>query len=396
MSHDAHGPDPEVLEALQLGPAHKRRWVRWVIGVGAVAAVAVLLASLWPRGGSADGWELAAVERGSLDVTVSAVGTVRALHEVEVSSELSGIVVDVLVEANDVVRAGDALAVLDTRQLEAQVVQADAEVARAVAGLRQARIEEERARLERDRTRTVAAGGGTSQAERDRTRLTHESAVAAVQIAQAQLESTRAAQQVTYTSLDKAVIRSPTDGVVLVRDVDPGQAVVSAMAAPVLFRVAEDLQRMSLVVDIDEADVGRVHAGQQATFTVAAWPEHTFEARVHIVRLAPTPGSEVVTYEAELDVENREQMLRPGMTATASLVSEQLSDVLLVPSAALRFQPGKQEPPPGPHVWVVEDGALRPIPVDIGASDGARTSVDAEEELVGREVATGLRAELGT
>jgi len=377
--------DDEVLARLELdGRSMARRWP-WIVGVALlVVALGGLVSSL-----SAGGPELrwSAVQRGSMAVTVDAVGTLHPRREVEIGSELSGLVATVPVEENQRVAAGDVLATLDTRMLVAQSDQADAEVATARANLRQARVQAELARLERDRARVAGRAGGIAEAELDRVALTHELREAGVELAEAQLARALAAQRLAATNLDKAIIRSPTDGVVLERNVDPGQSVVTSLQSPVLFKVAEDLDEMRLVVEIDEADIARIQAGQAATFTVAAWPDATFDATVARVDLAPLPGFEVVTYEAELHVANREGLLRPGMSASATVVARELVDVVLVPNAALRFDPPGAEPPEGPHVWLQIDGAPRAARVSVQASDRRHTAVTSEVELEGAQVA---------
>ncbi len=383
-------PDPEVLETLQLDPGGSRPWLPWALGAIVVLVAAVIAWSL----GADDEPEvvLERVERGTLIVTVEAVGNLEPLNEVEIGPELSGIVASVPVSANQKVAAGDVLASLDTTLLEAQEQQAEAEVATARATLRQAQVQQEAAALERRRAEEVAKGGSVAPSELDRVRLNHEAALAGAELAEAQLQRALAARRVARTNLDKAVLRSPTDGVVLERNVDPGQAVVTSLQSPVLFRVAERLDEMLLVIQIDEADIARVQEGQEATFTVAAWPARTFDAVVRQVHLAPMPGSDVVTYEAELHVANEEGLLRPGMSASVTLRADEQDDVLMVPNAALRFEPptAPRDVPTAPHIWVSGSDGLAPVVVSLGPSNRSHTAVTSEADLVGAEVAVAV------
>ena len=222
--------------------------------------------------------------------------------------------------------------------------------------------------------------------------------------AKADVAAAEADLQLNETNLAKARILSPIDGIVLVRNVEPGQTVATSLQAPVLFRLADDLARMELQVDVDEADVGRVHIGQQATFTVESFIDRKFPARIKEVRLAPETKEGVVTYKAILEVDNTEMLLRPGMTATADITVENVADALLIANGALRFQPpqlqqpqatqswleahparpaadGRRRRPCSPcgrakrQVWVLKNGEIMPVADSIGATDGARTEV---------------------
>lgn len=192
--------------------------------------------------------------------------------------------------------------------------------------------------------------------------------------ARAQIAIAQAAVDSSETDLERTSVRSPVRGVVLERRVEPGQAVAATFQPPVLFVLAEDLGRMELHLAVDEADIGRVEAGQAASFTVDAHPDHRFEARVREVRNAPSTVQGVVTYEVVLDVDNAERLLRPGMTASASVAIARVDDVLRVPNAALRFTPPGYEAA-GAAVWVLRDGRPVAVPVERGLGDGANTEV---------------------
>jgi HlyD family secretion protein len=325
------------------------------------------------------------VSRGNLAVTVTAVGKLQPLDEVLVSSELSGIVRHVYVDANDAVVEGQVLAELDTQILTAQARQSHAQVEAGEASMRQAYANVKAAQLERGRAEQLFEKRAIGQAQLDQTRTSHEVAVASLALAEAQVRQARASDEAAHTNLTKARIVSPIDGVVLERNVEPGQAVVSALQAATLFRVARDLSRMKVEVEVDEADVGRIEPGQAADFTVAAFSDRVFDARVEKVDLAPIGASDVVTYAAHLHLENPELALRPGMTATAAIATEAYDGVLLIPNSALRFEPPDSSLPPPEsregrrvaRVWTLaEDGELRAVEVLPVATDGRRTAIE--------------------
>jgi HlyD family secretion protein len=279
------------------------------------------------------------VTRGALRVTVTPTGYLETTNEVDVGSELSGIVRSVSVDYDDRVAVGQVLAELDPSKLEAQIKQTEAALAAARAKVQQARATEHEARVQLARSERLAEQRLISDSDVDGARAAYERAQADVASALASVAQTEAALEVNRTDLAKMTIRSPVDGVVLTRSVEPGQTVAASFQAPVLFTLAEDLTRMELDVDVDEADVGQVRAGQGATFTVDAYPDVTFEAQVAAVRFASEKTEGVVTYKAILYVDNPELLLRPGMTATADIAVTEVEDAVLVPNAALRFAP---------------------------------------------------------
>lgn len=364
------------------------------------------------------------IQRGDLKVIITATGNLAPVNQVEVGSELSGIVKSVEVDCNDLVRVGQVLARLDTSKLAAQVLQSRAslEAARAKVVQTRATVEETLRNLERLQSVLEMSQGRAvsrhdleaAQAALDRARADQTSAEAAV-------NQTAAVLKTIETDLAKAVIHSPINGVVLSRSVDPGQTVAASLQAPVLFSLAEDLAKMELHVDVDEADVGQVMAGQAATFTVDAYPERSFPASISQVRYGSKAVDGVVTYETLLAVDNSDLSLRPGMTATANITVREVNDALLVPNAALRFVPpvktngdnsanrsggsllSKLFPRPrhdapgrkeavnkggkkSQRVWVMREGSLTPIPVTAGATDGAFTEITAGDLQPGQEL----------
>jgi HlyD family secretion protein len=374
---------------------------------GLVVGLALLLLLRGLRsGGETAAFRTAPVERGALIVLVTATGALEPTNEVEVGSELSGIIESVFVDYNSSVRAGQALAKLDTSKLEAQAQQLRASVDAARARVLEAEATLEESRLSLARTQELYQAELVPQSNLDAAQAAFKRAEAGLASTRAQVTQSEASLNTVETDLTKAIIRSPVDGVVLVRNVERGQTVAASLQAPVLFTIAQDLREMELHVDIDEADVSRVQPGQDVSFTVDAYPDRSFPATIREVRFASKTVEGVVTYEAVLDVENADLMLRPGMTATADITVERIEDALLVPNAALRFTPpneattasrdsgglvgmllprprfrdrsnGTEEQPRGTprRVWTLRDGVPVAIPVTIGSSDGMRTVV---------------------
>lgn len=392
---------PDVARTLGVGldGRRRRRWLWPLIALAALGLLAVGAAALWPRE-APPAWETAQVRRGALVIEVTAVGTLEPLHTVKVGSDVSGVVAEVFVETNQTVKAGQVLLRLDTTLLEAQTRQAKAALAAGKAAERQAKVALQGASSELARAERVSASAALSAADLEAARLARDRAEAALQLAVAQRQQAEATLDQAQTNLARATITSPIDGVVLSRAVDPGQAVVSALSAATLFEVAEDLGRMSVEVEIDEADVARVQPEQRATFTVSAHPDRVFDAHVDKVELAPKPGSAVVTYLACLHLDNAEGLLRPGMTATARIDAERLEDRLLLPTAALRFQPpGQDLPPPAERagrrvgrVWVPDEDGPRPVEVVTGGTDGRDAVLEEGELEVGDAVIVGSAA----
>ena len=286
------------------------------------------------------------VARGNLTLTVTANGTIQPTRSINIGSELSGTVLKVNVDVNDVIKKGQVLVELDPSKLRDQVLRSKAALAAANAKVAQtgATIKEATATLNRLKEVARLSGGKVpSKTELDTGRATLDRALGDDASARAGVNDARAALSTDQINLSKASISAPDDGVVLTRNVDPGNAVAASLQAVTLFTVAEDLAKLRLWVYVDEADVGAVKTGQEATFTVSAYPTRNFPARITRVGFGSTITDNVVTYLTYLDVDNADLSLRPGMTATATITAAQHNDVLLVPNTALRFTPTTTE-----------------------------------------------------
>jgi HlyD family secretion protein len=395
-----------------------------------VGLILVLVASIWY-------WQLRRVEnaqpryttqavtRGDLTLTVTANGTIEPTRSINIGSELSGTVLKVNVDVNDVVKKGQVLVELDTAKLHDQILRSKATLASAVAKVAQneATIKETASTLQRlEEVSRLSNGKVPSQTELDAARAAHDRALADYQSAVADVNDAKASLSTDQTNLSKASITSPADGIVLTRSVDPGNAVAASLQAVTLFTIAEDLTKLRLWVYVDEADVGSVKVGQNATFTVSAYPPRNFPARITRVGFGSTITDNVVTYLTYLDVDNTDLSLRPGMTATALITAKQLKNVLLVPNTALRFMPSEANAagtteksiasslmPRMPRsntrksaatnastalakqVWILpKDGKGSPVAISVkpGISDGRMTEIIGGDLQAGMQVIT--------
>lgn len=358
----------------------RRRTRRRLIVLGALVALATAIAltawALRPKPvPMADRFRTQAVSLGDLTRVVRATGHVEAVTSVSVGSEISGRIASVHVDFNDVVKAGQVLARFDKAALDAQRIQIEAQVAAARASLEQARVDLEQARRNRRRADALFAQKAQSAMEHEAAASAESLGEARVVAAQAQVAAQEAARALARTNLEHAVVRAPIDGVVISRNVDPGQTVAAMLQTPVLFTVAADLKHMRVVTAVDEADIGDVRAGQLATFTVNAYPDRVFEGRVTEVRNAPEVVQDVVTYGAVLEVQNEGLLLKPGMTASVKVRTAEAIGVVRVPNAALHFAPPRADRGSGASVWVLDGAAPKRVAVEAGLSDGELTEV---------------------
>jgi HlyD family secretion protein len=420
---------PDVATLLDEPKARSwyRRPVVWFFAIGLIlVAIALCYWQMRRSANAAPSYSTQEVARGNLTLTVTANGTIQPTRSVNIGSELSGTVLVVNVDVNDKIQKGQVLVVLDTAKLKDQILRSRATLAAAQAKVAQtaATITEAQASLGRLQEVAVLSGGNVpSKAELDTGLAVLERAKADDASARAGVLDARAALSTDEINLSKASITAPSNGVVLTRNVDPGNAVAASLQAVTLFTVAEDLSKLRLWVYVDEADVGSVQVGQDATFTVSAYLNRNFPARVTRVGFGSTITDNVVTYLTYLDVDNTDLSLRPGMTATASIIAQHRTDVLLVPNTSLRFTPTaatvKQAPSPGiassliprmprsnirksaaadastamaKEVWVLRDGAAVSVSVTPGISDGRMTEITGGDLKAGMLVITNQKS----
>jgi HlyD family secretion protein len=326
------------LDAKGRGKERRRKWTIW----GTILLLAVAGFGTWQWFDQAPAkivYTSEAAAPRDLTIKVSATGTLQPLTQVDVSSELSGVVRSVEVDENQQVKKGDVLAVLDKTRIQAQIEGAKASVLAAEAQVEQAETTLADTSRTLERTQQLAVKGMAAKQALDTATADRDRAAAALSIAKADVAVAEANEKLQETDLAKSTIYAPIDGVVLTRSVDPGQTVASSFSAPVLFVIAEDLTRMQLEAAIDEADIGRVAKGQTGHFTVDAFPDQRFDAKISDIAYASVTTDNVVTYEAKLDVDNSKLLLRPGMTAAVDVVTRQADGVLTIPNAAFRYSP---------------------------------------------------------
>jgi len=361
-----------------VAPWYRRRWV-W-LAAGAVLLAVGGLGWWWAmrNAQAATSYTTVPVLRGDITLSVTANGTVQPTRAISIGSELSGTVRKVNVDVNDRIHKGQVLVELDTAKLRDQIKRSQAALAaaRSKLALSDATLAEARAALGRlEEVARLSGGKVPAQAELDTGRAALARALAERGSAQAGISDAQAALSTDQTNLSKASITAPADGVVLTRTVDPGNAVAAALQAVTLLTMAEDLARLRLWVYVDEADVGAVQLGQTASFTVSAYPSRQFPARITRVGSGATVTDNVVTYLTYLDIDNADLSLRPGMSATATIVATQRHDVLLVPNAALRYAPTQATPAASKGIaGGIQLGPPKPESRRKGAAEGASTA----------------------
>jgi len=402
----------------------KRRAFLLVFAIALIAA-AFGAYRYFATNGKQTTYKFATVENGPLTAAVSAAGTLNPVSTVQVGSQISGQIREILVDFNSPVKAGQLVARIDPEIYQHRLRQAEADleamrsavnVQRALAYQAQVNLAE--ARRDFDRKALLVAKNFISPADRDKAGTTLDGAIAQVRLTEAQVKNSESVvrqreAQVAQAKVDlgRTEIRSPVDGIVVKRSVEPGQTVAASLQAPELFVIARNLSDMQVETSIDEADVGRVAIGQRAHFTVDAFPQRRFEGEVRQVRKAATVVSNVVTYTVIITASNDDLTLLPGMTANVRIVTAKKDKVLKVANAALRFKPesekdaakvspggtpadgrGRRGKPPS-QVWVLDEtGKPKALPVETGITDGTATEVAASDVREGMEVIVGATA----
>ncbi|HEY6125315.1 MAG TPA: efflux RND transporter periplasmic adaptor subunit [Steroidobacteraceae bacterium] len=310
--------------------------------IGLVAIVLVILFFVYrymAGSGDAPEYQTATAERGNVVSRVSTSGSLQAVVTVEVGSQVSGRIQELFADFNSPVKKGQKIAKIDPSLFGAAVVQAEANVMAARANVTRLTITAEDAERQAKRASEVYDMRLISETERDNAVATARSARAGVDQAQAQLAQSRAQLEQAQTNLRYTDIVSPTDGVVISRAVNVGQTVAASLSAPVIFTIAQDLRKMEVHTNVAESDIGRLKPGMRVSFTVDAYPGEPFRGAIRDIRNAAQVVQNVVTYDAVIDVANDDLKLKPGMTATVSIITDRRRDVLSVPNTALRFRP---------------------------------------------------------
>jgi HlyD family secretion protein len=323
------------------------------------------------------------VVRGDIVATVTATGTVNAVTTVLVGTQVSGTIKNIYVDFNSPVKKGQVIAVIDPTTFEAQVAQARANLLSAKANLEKSEATLVDAKRTMDRNKELLSKNLIAKSDLDTAETNYETSKAQVSASKSQVAQTEAALNITVTNLGYAKILSPVDGVVISRNVDIGQTVAASFQTPTLFTIAQDLTKMQIDTNVDEADIGNIKVGLDVEFTVDAYPDVTFKGIVSQVRNSPTIVQNVVTYDVVIKVDNPDLKLKPGMTANVSIVLIGIKNILKIPNAALRFSPAVkdkgrtqgQQKGKGLGVWVLENGNAKRVPVKTGISDGNYTEL---------------------
>ncbi len=347
----------------------------------------------------------APAEMKELTTTVSATGNLEPTNTIDVGIEVSGTITDVLVDYNDHVKAGQILARLDTTKLMSQVTSSKASLLRYQANISAAKASLSNAKNEYERIHKMykeTGGNYPSKKEVDEAGNALLSAKAGLEAAIAQAAQASAELEAYEDNLRKAIVVSPVEGIILERKVEPGQTVVASMQTPVLFKMAKSLDTMKVLVSVDEADIGEVKENQKVGFNVDAYPNEQFKGIITQLRLNSQMVNGVVTYDAVVEVPNSDLKLRPGMTATAQIITGVLANTLVVPNAALRFTPPKSKEEKADasqetsqtnekSVWILKDKKPSPISVKAGKSDGISTAITSPSLKAGDRVIIGVK-----
>ena len=352
-----------------------------IISLAVIATAVVLFLVLRPKSEAKNGYATAVVFRGTVVNSVTATGTIEPLIQVEVGTQVSGIISRLYVDYNSKVKKGQKLAELERTTLEAELTSSQ-------ATRESAKTEFEYQQKNYTRINSLFEKNLVSDVDYESAKYLFDKAKSAYDKAKSDI--TRVKQNLSY-----ATIYSPIDGVVLNRAVDEGQTVAASFSTPTLFTIANDLTRMQVIANVDEADIGEVTDGQKVTFTVDAFPNDLFNGSVTQVRLKPTTTSNVVTYEVVVDAPNPDLKLKPGLTANITIITLEKTDILLVPVKALRFTPdsipaGKSMPgSKEKQIWLQTSNGVNPVKVMVGVSDNINTEVSGEIKE-GDKVVTGI------
>jgi HlyD family secretion protein len=370
------------------------------------------------------------VKKGTISQVVSSTGTLQAVVTVQVGSQVSGTIDKLYANFNTKVKAGQIVAQLNQDKFKAAVDQARANLLGAESNLAKAKVSVTDTQRTLARNKELMKRDLVAQSDLDAAQTAYDAAMAQLEVNKAQAAQAQAALNHTKVDLDNTVIRSPVDGIVISRNVDVGQTVAASLQAPTLFTIANDLSKMEVHTNVDEADVGNIWEGQDVTFTVDAFPARRFRGKVFQVRNAPTVVQNVVTYNAVVRIDNDDLILKPGMTANVQFLVSQREDVLAIPNMAMRFKPPEQKdeaqellrqeqsravPPVGTkrtsrsggggggrgarsvRIYVFKDSKAQPVDVQLGITDGSKTEVRSgelkENDAVIIGMASGARAE---
>lgn len=380
-----------------------RKWVKWAILFIGIVLLSVYFFFFRDTQGMKYHYVSEALKKSDLSLTVSASGYIQPLESVDVGTEVSGTIEEVYVDYNDQVTKGDLLARLDTTKYQSAYDRAKAalQMSKAVLESAQAQYYQAETTVERYQKLKISSKGTLpTQSDWDREWANYLLSKAQIANAQAQIAQATHALKAAEYDLERTKIYSPINGTILVRNVDPGQTVAATFQTPVLFSIAKDLSKMELQISIDEADIGKIKAGQKASFSVDAYPDTTFNATIRQVRINSEVLESVVTYKAIMEVDNKELLLKPGMSVDADIVTKMLKDVFVVKRSALLFIPVKPqsqsffggernekiEVDPKSHVWILEEGTPKKVYVKVLGNNGPLSAIESSDLKEGQKV----------
>ncbi|MDN5045600.1 efflux RND transporter periplasmic adaptor subunit [Aliarcobacter butzleri] len=415
----------DLLEELESFSSKKRINRKFIyIAIAIISFLAIVLFFIFNGSDKSNKVEYTTkkVTEGDLSVVVSTTGNLNPTNSVEIGIEVSGTLKEIFVDFNDEVKAGQILAKIDTVKLQSQVDSSTAALAIAVANQKESQVLLNNKKTLYDRTLNMYKNSGgkyPSKNELDDTRFSYEAAIESLEAAKAKVLQAQSNLKTDKQNLEKASVKSSIDGIVLNREVEVGQTLAATMSAPKLFTIAKDLTNMDLIVSIDEADVADIKKDLPVTFTVDAYPNKVFNGKVKQVRLNPVDTNGVVTYETVVSVDNEDLLLKPGMTATAKIITKESKNKLLIPNGALRFKPKIQEQKNGgvnlvgPNmnrpanvardlskkelspIFILENNQPKRVMVKVLDSDGKLTSIESEELKVDDEVIISQKSDDG-
>ena len=346
---------------------------------GAIAAVLVI-GIIGFAGSKQVKYQTRHVKRCTITQVVEASGTINPVNTVSVGSTVSGLIKEIYVDYNDVVKKGQILAQIDPANFEATVQQNQAQINNAQANVARLQAIADFDRQQYIRYKNLYAKNFVAKSELDEKYSTYKSDVAQINAAKAQISQYQASLRTAMTNLGYTKIIAPVDGTVISREIDLGSPVAASFQAPELFTIAQDLTNMQIEVSVSEADIGKVEEGQDVTYTIDGYPDQNFKGKVTQVRLSPTTESNVVTYTVIVDVNNEDLKLKPGMTANVSIITDRSENVLCVPNMALKFTPDINGPKyKNQGIWVLEKGKPKRIEIKTGANNDSNTEIISDK-----------------
>ena len=379
------------------------KWLKWTIFFIGITLITVYLFTSKDSQRMQYRYVTEVLKKSDLSLTVSASGYIQPLESVDVGTEVSGTIENVYVDYNDQVKKGQLLASLDTTKYQSTYDKSKAALQMSKAALESAEAQYYQAQTTIERYKKLkdsSKGTLPTQSDWDREWANYLLAKAQIANAQAQIDQASHALKAAKYDLERTKIYSPIDGTVLVRNVDPGQTVAATFQTPVLFSIAKDLSKMELQISIDEADIGKIRAGQKASFSVDAYPETTFETTIRQVRINSEVLESVVTYKAIMQVDNKELLLKPGMSVDADIVTKTLKNAFVIKRAALLFIPvkpksksfftgerdSKIEVDQKPHIWILKDGIPQKVYVKVLGNNGPLSAIESGEIKEGQQI----------